>query len=292
MIYTLIDQLDTAKLKVPGFIDFMTSDGQSIWVTNRDSLQKLNAEQTNPIYSAFVPQAAGIPVYAFDSVWVASLRDQAIYRIDPDTGALLALIATGLADQSGEFSLAASQTRLWVVSAEGQLAQIDPEQNQVTSHTAILPNSYNLCSGFDALWLSNPITHSVQRIDPHSGMVTDTIEVGECPWFLCASEQAIWTLNQRHATVSKINPLTRRCEQTIQLPMLAQGIGGDIFASHAKIWVRSTEIFLIEIDAYTGTILQIIQHDQAAGSGAVYACSNKLWITAHDIETLWIMDIV
>ena len=286
-----IDEIASEKREVHGFVDFMCSDGIYLWSTNQDLLQKWCNTSQAVLAEVSVPQAAGIPVVAFNAVWVASLSHNAIYKIDRESNQILAIINTGLADQSGEFSLAASHDAIWVANASGYISKIDPFNNSILTTVKVLPFSYNLAVTKEFLWVTNTQNGSVQRIDPHTHRVTDTIAVGERPWFLSANDDVVWTLNQSDGTVSKIDATRAEVIATIQLPEQAQGDGGDIFAYGNRVWVRTTHLLLIEINATTNEIIRVIQHSQAAGSGAVMQCNHKLWITAHDINTVWILDV-
>lgn len=286
-----IQDLATQTRHVPGFIDFMATDGRYIWATNQNKLQKFSTQQYEPIAEIEVPQAAGIPVVAFEAVWVASLKDNAIYKIDQKNNVVLNIIYTGLADQTGEFALTASADAIWVASAEGIVSKIDPDTCEVIGEVEVLAFSYNLCYANGALWISNTRDASIQRIDPIQLKVTHRIEVDDCPWFISAHSNFLWSLNQTNGTLSKINTQTCELVCTIQLPALAQGDGGDIFASDNKVWVRTTRLLLIEIDAEHHEIIRQIQHDANTGSGAVMLCDQHIWITAHDIETLWLYPV-
>ncbi|KAA8732428.1 hypothetical protein F4V57_10185 [Acinetobacter qingfengensis] len=284
-----IEQIAVCSYSIPGFVDFMTSNENYIWITNpsQNTVQCFNRSQPTPFYETHVPQAVGVPVYAFSAVWVASLQQRAIYKIAPETGAVLAIIATGLGDLSGEFSLAASPEGIWVVCGEGQLCMIEPASCEITHTLQIAPHSYNLSYGDDALWLSNQYHDSVQRINPLTLRITHQIQVDKKPVFLAFGEHAIWTLNQTHGTVSKIDPVLKCVVATIQLPEQAKGDGGDICVSHGKVWIRTTHMLLIQVDCQTLKIEKVYQHDIPAGSGAVCPQHNLLWISAHDIDKLW-----
>ena len=286
-----IDDLATQKRYVAGFVDFMASNQKYIWSTNQNSLQKWSNDQTLPIAEIIVPKAAGIPVCAFGAVWVASLANNSIYKIDIERDEVIAIIETGLADQTGEFSLACSDDGIWLAADYGKVVKIDPIQHQVVGEVTVLPHSYNLTFSNDALWISNTQHSSVQRIDPKLLQVTHTIDVDHTPWFLTATPDYVFTLNQTHGTVSKIESKTCQLLATIQLPELARGDGGDIFASGQRLWVRTTHLLLIEIDISNNQIVRQIQHNETAGSGAVMQCHDHLWITAHDIETVWLLPI-
>lgn len=286
-----IDQIAIQKRTVSGFIDFMTSHDSFIWSTNQNLLQKWSSDHSQPIAEIEVPQAAGIPVYALGAIWVASLTNNSIYKIDAETNQLLAVVPTGLADQTGEFSLASSEDAVWVVSSEGKVAKIDTNLNQIVAYIDVLTYSYNLSYAANAVWLTNTQNASVQRIDPILNQVTHTIPVDDTPWFLSATECYVWTLNQTHGTVSKIDTHSFQVIATIQLPELAKGDGGDIFANQDRVWVRTTHLLLIEIDAHSHQIIRQIQHTEVTGSGAVMQCKDQLWITAHDIDTVWLLNI-
>ncbi|MCH4247170.1 MAG: hypothetical protein LKF82_04930 [Acinetobacter populi] len=284
-----IEQVAVCSYTISGFVDFMTSDQHCIWITNpsQNTVQCFNAQQATPIYQVAVPQAVGVPVYAFSAIWVASLAQQAIYKIAPETGEILAIIATGLGDLSGEFSLAASPEGIWVVCAESQLCMIEPFSCKVIHTLDITPHSYNLCFGEGALWLTNQTQHAVEMIDIQALRIIKQIPVGEKPVFLAFGEHAIWTLNQTHGTVSKIDPLLKCVVATIQLPEQAKGDGGDICISHGKVWIRTTNLLLIQVNCHTLEIERLYQHDIPAGSGAVCPQHDLLWISAHDINKLW-----
>ena len=287
----LIDDIALRKIEVKGFVDFLATDESFVWSTNQDLIQKWSSDTFELISEIPVPKAAGIPVYAFGSIWAASLQEHSIYRIDAQTNQILSVIQTGVADQTGEFSLAATKDGIWLMGEEGKLIEIDPTNNQIRHQIEVLPYSYNLRYSADALWLSNTKNSSIQRIDPALKRVSHTIQVDDKPWFIASNEDYIWSLNQTYGTVSKI--CTQNCEvvATIQLPALACGDGGDIFATQHRVWVRTTNLLLIEIDASSNEILREIHHDTPAGSGAVIQSSDHLWITAHDIETLWILKV-
>lgn len=275
--------------QIAGFVDFMATNGRYIWATNKDVLQKYCAQHDAVVAEISVPKAAGIPVCAFSAVWVASLENQSIYKIDQVSNETLSIIPTGLADLTGEFSLAASDNAIWVMSAEGLLTKINPYSGRIETHIEVLPGSYNVCFGAGTIWLSNTQHASIQRIDPILNKVTHCIAVDDTPWFITANDQYVFSLNQTHGTVSKIDAMTCKCVQTIQLPDLARGDGGDIFASKHRLWVRTTHLLLIEIDFLSGQILRQITAETNTGSGAVMQCGEHLWISAHDVETMWLI---
>lgn len=286
----LIAQQAVATLTVPGYVDFLATDGRAIWATNTDRVEKFEVDQASPVETVGVPSPCGGMVVAFGSLWVASCKELSVYRIDLRSNSVSAIVATGLADPTGELSLAAGGGSVWVLSdAKGILSRIDPATNRVVAQIDVLPNSYCADFAFDAVWISNfgdgaaSRPGSVQRIDPRSNRVVATIPTGPAPRFLAAGEGAVWTFNWGDGSITKIDPVNNRQEATIPLGM--KDGGGDIATGLGKVWVRGTSVLLASIDPQTNQVTTV--YGPPEGSGAVRVAEDVLWVTAHDTKTVW-----
>ena len=109
--------------------------------------------------------------------------------------------------------------------------------------------------------------------------------MGPAPRFLAAGEGGVWTLNQGDGTVSRIDPASNRVVATIATEV--PGGGGDIAAGAGRIWVRASKTLLQVIDPRDNTIVE--RYGPTAGSGAVRANASHVWVTAHDIHTVWVL---
>jgi len=68
------------------------------------------------------------------------------------------------------------------------------------------------------------------------------------------------------------------------------GSGGDIAVGAGKVWVRATKgIFLQSIDIRTGKVDKVFT--PLNGSGAVRVSSHHIWVSAHDVNTIWVLDL-
>jgi virginiamycin B lyase len=229
---------------------------------------------------------------AFESLWVANCRDSSLYRIGLETKKVAGIIRTGLADPSGELSLADGAGSIWLLTDQkGVLSRVDPQTNRVVARIKVAPHSYAAAFGFDAVWISRtgpkgaPGPGSVQRIDPATNKVVVTIPVGPVPRFLAVGERGVWTLNQGDGTVTRIDPRSNQAVATIQLGM--PGGGGDIAAGGGRVWVRGTKVLLAAIDPATNRVVERL--GPPAGSGAVRVAGNLVWVTAHDIHKVWVL---
>jgi virginiamycin B lyase len=281
-----ISKSAVVTLHIEGYPDFMAADAGGIWVTNEGRVEKLVIGERKPVITSPMPQPCGAMVVDFGSVWVPSCSTQSVYRINRKSGLVEAVIATGLADSEGELSLASGANSIWVLSNDnGTLSRIDPDSNQVSHTIAVAPHSYTLAFAYGSVWVVNHDVGTVQRIDPEKEEVVSTIKVDANPRFLAAGIGAIWTLNQLHGTVSKINPTT---EEVTTINVGVPGTGGDIGVGDRFVYVRAKQTLLSVIDPATDKV--IARYGPAAGSGAVRVENGRVWVTAHDINTIWILD--
>ena len=276
-----------AIIKVEGYPDFLAADENGVWVTNDGRVEKFVFGNEKPVMSVSMPTPCGAMAVGFGSLWVTSCETKSLYRIDLLSGKITAIIETGIADSEGELSVAVGAGSVWLLTnVNGELSRIDPHLNKITRRINVLPNSFAVAFGFNAVWITNTASGSVQKIDPNEEKVIATIPVGKTPRFLSVGAGAVWTLNQEDGTVSKINPVNNKMVSTIAVDAI--GSGGDIATSDTKVYVRAKSPLLSVIDASTNKVS--LRYGPSSGSGAVRVENEKIWITSHDINTIWILN--
>lgn len=289
MMQVSIDSAAIIKRIIKGYPDFLAPDGDDMWIMNEDRVEKFTVTNDTPVISVNVDGACGAMIIYKGSLWLASCKDQSVYRIDKTSGKILAIIKTGIADRSGELSLAAGSEAIWVLSdKDGILTRIDSKTNAIKATINVLPNSFCTVYGYNAVWITNTNTNSVQRIDPKTNKVVATIPTGQKPRFLAAGEKGVWTLNQQDGTVTHIDPVTNKVKATIETKV--PYTGGDIAAGGGLVWVRSTKERLLQTINPANDKIETI-YTPVAGSGAVRVSQQHVWVTAHDVNTLWILRI-
>jgi virginiamycin B lyase len=288
--YLKISKEAIGTIKIDGYPDFLVADGNDVWVTNIGKVQKISAKSKTPILNVAIPDPCGSPIVANGSLWIASCKDKSIYRIDHRTGNVSAIIPLSIADPDGEISLAFGDRSLWVLTdSAGILSRIDPKTNTVKANIKVNQHSYCATYGYNSVWITtseNP--GSVQRIDPKTNSIVSTIAVGPIPRFLAAGENGIWTLNQNDGTISHIDPISNNLIATIDGKV--PGPGGDIAVGANKVWVRAKKgTFLLTIDPQRNIVLN--RYLPLCGSGAVRVSKKYVWVSAHDVNTIWILKI-
>jgi streptogramin lyase len=73
----------------------------------------------------------------------------------------------------------------------------------------------------------------------------------------------------------------------VTIPLGMEGGGGDIATGAGKVWVRGTRTLLATIDPATNRVTRI--YGPPAGSGAVRVADDLVWVTAHDTNTVWVL---
>jgi hydroxyacylglutathione hydrolase len=274
-------------LALSGYPDFLAADGEEVWVTNVDTVQKLSSRISKPILTASAPGICGAPVVAFGSLWAASCKNNSVMRIDGTTGKIMANIPCGVADPEGEISLAVGAGSIWILSdKKGVLSRIDPTSNQLVAEISVMPHSFCAAFGFDAVWITNTNSGNVQRIDPITNNVVATINVGPTPRFLAVGEQGVWTLNQGDGTISRIDPTTNKTVAIIEGN--APGIGGDIATGNGRVWVRAKNGRMLQsINSINNEVEKV--YGPLNGSGAVRVAGQNIWVTAHDVNKIWVI---
>ena len=286
-----IAQRAVVTLKVPGFADFLVADGDGVWTTNEGRVERLERDHPKPVATVSVPSPCGAMEIGFGALWVANCQDSSLYRIDLKTTRVTAVIPTGLADPNGELSLAVGAGSVWLLTdARGVLSRVDPRTNRVTTRIKVAPYSYAAEFGFGSVWITNTGkagsgNGSVQRIDPRTNHVLATIPVGPIPRFLAAGEGGVWTLNQGDGSVSRIDPSSNTVVATITAGV--EGAGGDIATGAGAVWVRAGKVLLSMIRPDINRVVERL--GPPAGSGAVRVAGNFVWVTAHDIQTIWVL---
>ncbi len=273
---------DEKVIAVPGFVDFLTVDGDSVWATNRGRVEQFSTD--GMVASVAIPKPCGTMALLAGSLWVANCEGANLYRVDIATAQVQTVIETGIAEPRGETNVVAGAGSIWVPSdAAGTIARIDPATNTVIATVAVAPKTFFLAFGLDALWAVSSDERLLQRIDPATNTVTGSVELGQQPGFLAAGEGAVWVQEQGDGTVVRVDPET--VVVTGRTKVGDSLLYGDIDAADGKVWLRTTQdqTFVV-IDAQSLEILARVGRPE--GSGAIRHTPRGVWTSAHDVLSI------
>ena len=224
----------------------------------------------------------------FGSLWAASCTPDRpmLSRVDVNSGQLMASVELPEGGPAEESSVGAGEGGVWVLSrgVPQHLIVVDPSSDKVLRSFPAPENAAAVRVGLGGVWVSTTNPGSLVRMDPGTGRVIATIPVGKGARFLALSSNAVWVMNQQDGTVSRVDPESNRVVATIKVSSSAIE-GGDIAASDGAVWVRVSDVLAAKIDPQTNKVIDRL--GPPAGSGSVAIAENSVWITAHDVTSLW-----
>jgi YVTN family beta-propeller protein len=183
-----------------------------------------------------VPNTGNVTA-GFGALWVGDGFDNAVQRVDPTTGTIVATIPVG----NGAFGvLRAGEGAVWIANAgDNTVSKIDPATNAVvaTIDVGLLPEGIAITPG--AVWVANHHSESVSKIDPTTNTVVDTILVGDSslfaggPAFIGTAAGSVWVDVPNLDAVVRIDASTDQVVATIPV----KGPCGEVLGTASTIWV-------------------------------------------------------
>jgi len=280
-----VDIASAGALVIPAqpSIDWLVVVDGRPWITGLgDGIGILDASGKMQSSVAITGSCEAMDV-AYGAVWSASCEPAGIIRIDGKTRAVRrAPIDQPIVDS--EASVGAGEGAIWLVAGRsGALLAIDPQTLKVAHRYSIPTGGAGVRAGLGGVWVTRPETNDLLHVNPSSGAVVATIKVGPEPRFLTVGEGAVWVMNQIDGTVSRVDPSIDTVSATIDVG--APIHGGDIAIGGGSVWVRGGPELLARIDPTRNLVTE--RYGPAAGSGSVAADTAAVWVTAHDIATIW-----
>lgn len=131
-------------------------------------------------------------------VWVISFWDSTVTHVDPATGQVIAVIQLQLPtplvpgdDQFLPSSIAVDESAVWVSTARGQLARIDPVANQVAAMIELPQESTGeVAAGPSGVWVAEGL-QGVYQIDPATNEVSAKVPVQDGSNVLSVDQVAV-----------------------------------------------------------------------------------------------------
>jgi hypothetical protein len=91
-------------------------------------------------------------------------------------------------------------------------------------------------------------------------------------------------MNNVAGTVTRVDASTNAVVSTIKVAQRRVD-GGDMSVGGGYAWARVSDALVAQIDPATNTV--VARYGPEAGSGSVAADKDAVWISAHDVTTVW-----
>jgi hypothetical protein len=286
-----LEKAGATKFTLSG--DWLSSGGGNIWLSDPPAkvMRQINPSTGTDIPIAVRQAPCESPDFAYGALWTATCNPAGLARLDAATHKETGFVPLPIwSNLGGEGAIGAGSGGVWVV-IDGQscknclLARVDPKTMKVVATIPVSERSSSARVGYGAVWVVSPAQGTVQKISPSSNKVIATATVGHHPRFFDVGEGGVWTLNQETGTVSHVNPGTAKIQATIQTQSPGWARGGDMAVGGGWVWVRRSDALLTRIDPRTNKVVQI--YGPPSGSGSVVVGPGGVWISAHDVKTVW-----
>ncbi len=258
-----------------------------------------------------------------DSVWTNSRGTDEIYRMDPKTNAVVAIVP--VKKPCSGFAVAAGI--LWAPSCEEHtIYRVDLATNKVIAKVPIGPanSEGGIAFGAGSAWMpSDPKDGTVvSRIDPATNTVTASIAVAPGSYTAVFSYGLVWVSSTTNSVVSVIHPATNKVIAEIPVdknprfmtagegyvwtlnqgtgtvskidPMTMKtiatietgipGPGGDIASGEGSVWVTTRSIPVIRIDP---SLNKVTMQLKGPGGDAMRVGHGFVWLSNGNQGKVW-----
>ena len=156
------------------------------------------------------------------SLWFPLDDRGAVARLDPSTGAISSLVATGDPGSldgmtSDPHGVAAGDAGVWVAQAANRaVGRIDPATDTIVETVPLSVIPYALALDGDALWVSSFEDDRVARVDLATMTVVAEIPVSK-PTGIAIGVGGVWVVRHRDDVLVRIDPTTNKVVANISL---------------------------------------------------------------------------
>jgi virginiamycin B lyase len=282
-----VNKAGAEKIRIPG--DWLAAGRGGIWLSGQEEIYRLNRRSGRRVARIPVPEG---PCQATEvgagAVWTATCNEPGLTKLDTRRNRVARHVALPVSvDYFGEGSIGVGAGAIWLVTDAPEctacrVSRVDASTMEVTAEIPVQIGAAGVRFGAGSVWVTNPVEDVVQLIDPTTREVTRTVRTGRGPRFFDVGEGAAWTLDQVDGTVTRIDARTGR---TARIAAGVPGEGGDLTVGGGSVWARGSDRLLTRIDPDRRKV--IARYGPSSGSGAVIVGAGAVWISAHDVNTVW-----
>ena len=279
-------------IKIAAFGDWLAAGADGVWlsVPGERKVRRLDPRTGAVKATISVPQdPCEATDVGFGDLWTATCGTPGLARINPATNKVNGFVRLAIPSSlDGEGSVGAGVRGVWLV-VDGpkcfgcRVARVSPTSLRVIARIPVREGAAAVRVGYGAVWVTNPALNLVQKISPRTNRVVATTKVAGGPRFFAVGEGAVWTLNQGTGAVTRLAPATAKVTANVQANVV--GGGGDMTVGGGWAWARGTAALLTRIDPRTNKVAE--RYGPSSGSGAATVGYGALWISAHDVRTVW-----
>jgi virginiamycin B lyase len=237
--------------------------------------------------AAVVVLAAGIVVAALllggkpapTSPKAVARAPDAVWRIDPTTGKVVAKVLTG----EDPRSVALGEGSVWVANfGSDSVTRVDPVTNRAIT-IKIGRQPIDLAVGNGAVWVVTALDRSISRIDAASNRVVAKFSLPGRPNSVAVDDEGVWAgVSELPASVSRFGTAVVRVDtatntSTAVIPVQGQ-FRNFVAADDGAVWAATDSGVLSQIDEATEKVVREVVLETPASGVAVG--EGSVWVTS------------
>src|SRR5919197_1006660 len=167
------------------------------------------------------------------SVWAADNSTDAVWRLDPGTGAVLGVARVGDAHEFVGFG----EGGVWVSSENDTVGEIDPASGAVTRLIGAGADADFLGFSPGSVWVTNYGSEFLWRIDPATGAVAAKFKIGAGAQGVAFDGSSLWVAMYNAGEALRIDPATGRMQRRVVIGNKPRGLA----IAAGSVWVANSK---------------------------------------------------
>ena len=213
----------------------ITAGAGAVWVGSVDerTVSRIDPQTRTVEHAIQVPGRTTGIAFGYGSVWVAHGLLGRLTRIDPEFDSPTTII---VGERAGPASVATGEGSVWYVDAESTVARVDPSGPRLdaTGFAGAAPAAIAVAGG--AVWVVNSADHDVSDVNPNTVEPVDQFSVGPQPAGIALGDGALWVTSSLDDAVTRYD-LSSRSTETIHV---GDGPTGIAYGEDA-VWVANAD---------------------------------------------------
>lgn len=262
---------------------------EALWVASNRGLLRIDAN-TNAV-DEFVIEGASSTVRGLavgeGHVWVPDVDRDTIFKVVPDSGAVVAEIPAQMLSAQGTIGVGAGA--VWVVTAqnfEKILTRFNHQSGEIEAEISLPSSGAGVTVAHGTVWVTGPIKGELYRVDPATNTVVSSTKLGRSPRYVTADDDSVWVFNQGDGTVQRIDGFSGQLIATIDTGFV--GGNGEIYAGGGYVWLSVPLLAFVQIDPASNTVLR--RYMDRDSFGYIRYGAGSVWVGSTSIKRIAVPD--
>ena len=272
-------QIGSEAFLGPGRVQMIAAEG-GVWIGTIGSstgVDELDAKGLNVVQRVSARNVGASHVWLAageTSIWLLPEEEpvgngpDALYRVDPATGKVVARIMIGPNVQGVAFGAGGT----WVVQSDGTLSLVRPGATKVSATFHVSDDASGVAVSGGTVWVLSDLSGAVYRFDPRTQR-TRTIQLPGSATAIAADAKGVWILDGTSGAVIPIDPETGDAFDPVRVGPQPS----DIAVGAGAVWVADPPegtIYRIDPVTHAATAIPIATSPGprrvAVGRGAIW----------------------